>query len=423
MLPVTPAVQPEGRRWWILGMLFAAIAINIFDRQVLSLVAPVLREQLHLSNTGYGFILFCFLLGMTVGQLPTGLLLDRKGPRAGFTILLLWWSLASLLHAFSRTVMQFGILRFALGTGESGLYSGGVKVIGQWFPIRERALAGGIFNSGSLLGAIVAPPVITYLILKHGWPAAFWAPSLLGMLWLFPWIAIYRPPSLQLAAPSEVSTGRMVSVPELLRCPSVWGVILMRTFGGPVSHFHWYWLPEYLRSARHMSLETIGLTAWMPFFSGGLGNIGGGWFSSYLIRRGWTVNRARKTAFFLGAFLCLAALLVPLAPGSASALALICVAALGINVIAANLIGLLTDLFPEHLLGRITGLTGVGDGFASMLMMLAAGAVIDRFSFVPVFVVVGLLPLLSIASLLLLVRRIEPVVFKGHVNTLEPVTE
>jgi ACS family hexuronate transporter-like MFS transporter len=406
------AFQPESRRWWILFMLFSAITINIFDRQVLSLVAPVLREQLHLSNTQYGFILLCFMLGMTVGQIPAGMLLDRKGPRIGFSVLIVWWSIASFLHAFARTVPQFGVLRFALGNGECGVFSGGVKVIAQWFPTRERAFAGGLFNSGSLAGAIIAPPIITYMTLKYGWQTAFWAPSLLGMLWVLPWLAIYRQPRQPVVVADVEPAAPMLSVRELLRYAPVWGVILIRSCGGPVTHFHWYWLPEYLKSARHMPLETIGLTAWMPFVAGGLGNIGGGWFSSYLIRRKWTVDRARKTAFFIGAFCCLAALLVPLAPGSASALALICVSALGVNVMSANLIGLLTDLFPHHLLGRIGGLTGIGDGIVSMLMMQAAGAVIDRFSYVPVFIAAGLLPLLAIASLMLLVGRVQPVVFE-----------
>jgi ACS family hexuronate transporter-like MFS transporter len=394
------------RRWWILALLFAAMMINVLDRQVLSLVAPVIREQMRLSNTDYGVILFCFLLGMTVGQLPAGLMLDRKGPRIGLPFLVAWWSTASLVHAFARSAGQLSLFRFLLGMGECGFYSGGVKVIGRWFPVEERALAGGLFNSGSLAGSVLAPPIITALLLRYGWPAAFWVPSVLGALWIVPWLLVYRSPE---AAPGKSLVEEApVSTGALLACRALWGVVAMRAFGGPVSHFYWYWLPEYLKAERGFSLAEIGLTAWMPFFAGGLGNIGGGWFSSTLIRRGWTVDRARKSAFVCAAALCLAALGVPLAPGAASALALLCAAAFGINAVAANLIGLISDLFPHAALARVTALTGVGDGAMSMLMMLATGYVIDRFSYLPVFVAAGLFPAMALASLFLLVGRIAP---------------
>ena len=396
---------PPSRRWWILLLLFLAMTVNFLDRQVLSLVAPVLRDELKLSNTQYGTIVFCFLLGMTVGQIPAGLLMDRKGARAGFTLILSWWSVANMLHALSRTMTQLASLRFLLGLGECGTYSGGVKVIGQWFPVQERALAAGIFNSGSLVGAIVAPPLIVFLMLKLGWPAAFLIPSAAGLLWLIPWLSVYHDPSPQIRVnAAEPAPGVM----RLLAMPAVWGVILMRSFGGPVTHFYWYWLPEYLRRERGMSLEMIGMFAWLPFFCGGLGNIGGGWFSSWLMLRGWSVNRARKTAFVLATVLCLMALLVPPAPNAAVALGLICLAALGINAFAANLMGLIADLFPQQSLARVSSLTGVGDGAMSMTMMFLVGVAVDRFSYLPVFVAAGLFPVVSLASLLGLVGEIRP---------------
>jgi len=305
----------------------------------------------------------------------------------------------------SRTMTQLASLRFLLGLGECGTYSGGVKVIGQWFPVQERALAAGIFNSGSLVGAIVAPPLIVFLMLKLGWPAAFLIPSAAGLLWLIPWLSVYHDPSPQIRVnAAEPAPGVM----RLLAMPAVWGVILMRSFGGPVTHFYWYWLPEYLRRERGMSLEMIGMFAWLPFFCGGLGNIGGGWFSSWLMLRGWSVNRARKTAFVLATVLCLMALLVPPAPNAAVALGLICLAALGINAFAANLMGLIADLFPQQSLARVSSLTGVGDGAMSMTMMFLVGVAVDRFSYLPVFVAAGLFPVVSLASLLGLVGEIRP---------------
>ena len=420
MSPLTEETPMPPLRWAILFLLFLAMTVNILDRQVLSLAAPVLRDELRLSNTQYGLIVFSFLLGMTLGQVPVGMMLDRLGARLGFPLILAWWSLANLAHAAARSVVQFGVLRFLLGTGECGTYSAGVKVIGQWFGERERALAAGLFNSGSLAGAILAPPLIVFLMLRFGWPAAFFVPSLAGLIWILPWLRLYWEPWRHPRLRGGTSPARVAEAPRarrsvlpLLAVPAIWGVILMRSFGGPVTHFYWYWLPEYLRRERGMSLEMIGVLAWLPFFAGGVGNIGGGWFSSALIRRGWSLDRARKAAFLLATALCLAAVLVPLSPNAASALTLISLAALGINAIAANLMGLIADLFPQGILAQVSALTGVGDGTMSMLMMLLTGVVVDRYSYLPVFFAAGLLPLLCLASLLLLVRRVRPIPLTG----------
>ncbi len=401
----------------ILLLLFLAITINILDRQVLSLAAPVLRDQLHLSDTDYGIIVFAFLLGMAVGQVPIGALLDRIGARRGLAFIAGWWSLANAAHGFMGSMVQFSAMRFLLGIGECGNYSAGVKVIGQWFPPKDRALAAGFFNGGSLAGAIVAPPLITYLIMHYGWRSAFVLPSAAGALWILPWLKTYwepwKHPALTAeeraaAKPSQAGAGAPPATRVLLANAAVWGAILMRSFGAPVTHFYWYWLPEYLKHGRGMSLQAIGLTAWMPFLAGGIGNIGGGWVSSLLIGRGWSVDATRKVVFSAAAAVCLVVVLVPMAGGPASALALISAASLAINAYAANLMGLITDLFPERILARVSGLTGVGDNVTSMLAMLLTGIVVDRFSFTPVFIAVGILPLLSVAAFFVLVRKVRP---------------
>lgn len=407
-------------RWPILFLLFLAMTINILDRQVLSLVAPELRDQFRLSNTQYGTIVSCFLLGMTVAQIPIGAVMDRLGVRLGYSLIFLWWSAANALHMGARSAAQFSMLRFLLGVGEAGTYSGGVKAIGQWFPPEERALAAGLFNSGSLAGAVIAPPLVVYLMLNFGWRSAFLIPSLAGLVWLIPWLKIYwepwRHPRLAAGQEQRFSGGpvsgngtKEPSFARLLRLRPVWGVVLMRAFGAPVTNFYWYWLPEYLKRERGMSLEMIGLFAWMPFFSGGIGNIGGGWLSGKLIARGWTVNRARKTVLTAAVALSLLAVLVPVTSSTTSAIALICIASLGINAFAANLMGLMTDLFPHSILARVSGLTGVGDGIMSMTTMQLTGVVVDRFSYLPVFAAAGVFPLISLASLLLLVGHVRPI--------------
>ncbi|HZT33915.1 MAG TPA: MFS transporter [Bryobacteraceae bacterium] len=388
-------------RWGVLGLLFLSITINLVDRQVLSVLAPVMRDELGLSNTQYAYVLFAFLLGMTLAQVPAGWFLDRHGARLGLPLLMLWWSAANGLHAVGRTAGQFCAFRFLMGTGECGNYSGGIKVISQWFPPRERALAGGIFNSGTVVGAFAAPPLIVALALHFGWRAAFLLPSALGLVWIAPWLAFYRD-----REPPQPGTPAQPLAP-MLRHRQVWGAVLMRMLGGPVVHFYWYWLPEYLKREHHFSLARIGLLAGVPFLFAGLGNLAGGWFSSHLMRRGWSADAARKIAFVLAAALCGASLLMPLAPGELLPIGLISTATFGISAFAANHIALLTDLFSPPVLARLSGLTGVGEGLMNMLLMLATGAVVDHFSYLPVFLAAGLLPALGVAALFLLVRRVE----------------
>ncbi len=376
----------------------------MLDRQVLSVVAPILRDTFHLSNTQYSYILFSFLLGLTLGQVPAGMLMDRRGARLGLTAILLWWSAANALHAIARTVASFSVLRFLLGLGECGNYSGGVKVISEWFPVRERALAGGIFNTGSVIGSLIAPYLVIRIATGYGWQSAFLLPSLLGLLWILPWLAVYRVGPL---APSREQAQRSVGV--LLGLRQVWGVMLVRALGGPVNHFYWYWLPEYLRRERNFSLQEIGVWAGLPFFFGGLGNVAGGWFSSLLIARGASPDRARKSAFLAAVALCLTSMAVPLCATGYQALALICAASFGIGAYAATWIGAVTDIFPGEVVARVTGIAGMGEGVANMILTLATGRVVDRYSYFPVFLGAGLLPVLGLLSLFAVVRRIEKV--------------
>lgn len=401
----------------IVFLLFLLIAICILDRQILSVLAPVLTTQLHLSNTEYGAILLCFLAGMTIGQIPVGMMIDRIGARKGFVMIFCVWSLASIGHAFMHSAVEFGALRFVLGLAECGAYSGGTKVIAQWFPPEDRAFAAGIFNSGSLGGSIVAPPLIVFLTLHFGWRAGFILPSLAGLLWIIPWLRNYwepwRHPQLADALPPQkhpkLPAQKEPSMLYLLTFPAVWGAILMRAFGAPVTNFYWYWLPEYLKHQRGMSLAMVGLLAWLPFLAGGIGNIGGGWACRWMVKRGYSIDTSRRTLFTVSIAISAVAILVPAMPNNLVAIAIISVASLGINAYAANLIGLYTDLFPHQMLARITSLTGIGDGIMSMTTMLLTGIVVDHFSYLPVFIAAGLLPFLALGAFFLLVRHVQPV--------------
>lgn len=401
------ASPPDPRRWRILALLFFSLAVNLLDRQVLAVLAPVIRDELHLSNTEYSMVIAAFLAGLALAQVPSGMLLDRIGVRIGLPLLMLWWSGANAGHALARNVTQLAGCRFLLGVGECGNYSAGVKTISQWFPASERALAGGIFNSGTVLGAFVAPYLVVQLSQAFGWRMAFVGVSLLGVAWIVPWLAGYREP--RQAGYFDKPKGPMVPLAPLLRMRQVWGVVLMRTLAGPVVHFYWYWLPEYLKRERAFSMEMIGMFAGIPFLFAGLGNVAGGWFSSMLIRRGYTVDRARKTAFVLGGGMCMASLAVPFVPGEVAAFVLICLATFAMGAITSNLIGLLGDLFAPGVLARLTGLTGLFEGLFNLVVTLATGMVVDRLGYMPVFLAAGLLPALALSALFGLVRRIEPI--------------
>jgi MFS transporter, ACS family, hexuronate transporter len=400
------AAAPAKGRWWVLALLFLSIAVNLLDRQVLSLMAPPIRDEFGLTNQQYSYILFFFLLGMTLFQIPAGQMIDRKGARIGLTAIMIWWSAANAAHALARNLWHFCALRFLLGAGECGNYSGGIKVISQWFPPRERALAGGLFNAGTVIGAAAAPLLIVPLGMAWGWRWAFVIPSVAGLLWLIPWLMTFRDRPAEVAAGATRSAAA-IPLGRLLARRQVWGAVLVRALGGPVTHFYWYWLPEYLRRERAFSMEEIGMTAWAPALSAGLGNVLGGGFSGWLMSRGMDADRARKTAFVASAALASCSVLTTVVESSVAALVCMSIATFGVATMAATHIGMLTDLFSDRVLARLTGVTGAGEGMVNMVLMLAVGIVVDRFSYTPVFLAAGLMPLFALAAVFGLVRRIE----------------
>jgi ACS family hexuronate transporter-like MFS transporter len=375
------------RRWWVLALLFLITVINFVDRQSLSVVAPVLRDTLSLSASDYGRIVSAFQTGMMLGEFPMGWLMDRRGARFGFTVAVLWWSLANGLHVIARTMPQFAALRFMLGTGECGNYPGAMKVVSQWFPVRERALAVGVFNSGSMIGSLIALPFLTVLMLQFGWPWAFLLPSALGGVWVILWRGVYR----DLAERGDAGQ-RAPRASELLRLRATWGVVLCRLLVGPVVQFYLYWLPEYLYRERHLSLKEIGMFAWLPFLFGDAGSIGGGWVAGVLIKRGVGVGVARAITMGFGAACCLSSLAVFGAGSTAAAMAWICVVLFGHTFLSANMFAVISDLFPANAVGRVTAMTGIAGGLSGMLFPLLTGFLVDRVSYAPVFAMAAVMP-------------------------------
>jgi ACS family hexuronate transporter-like MFS transporter len=413
-------------RWWIGTLLFLATLINYVDRQTLSVAIPVIRDEFGLSNTDYSRIVFWFLLAYTIMQVVSGKVIDLLGTRKGFSVFICWWSVAAMLHAFGNSALSFCVFRFLLGMGEAGNWPGAVKAVAEWFPPKERAVAAGFFNSGSSIGAVIAPPLITWVVVHFGWREAFVATGALGFVWLTAWLAIFRPPHEhphitpeELAHIREDGQARSAEGGaglrwiDLFRYRQLWALVAGRILSDPVWWFYVFWLPEYLKRQRNFSLAEIGMFAWIPFFTAGIGSFAGGGLSSYLVRRGWTLTAARKSVLVASAVLMIAGIPAALAQGAVASLALISLATFAYASWAAVFIALPTDIFPKEVCASVYGIAGTAAGFGGMLSTLATGKVVDTFSYVPVFVAAGVLPVIAAVLLVILLGRVEPIAMPG----------
>jgi len=398
--------------------------INYIDRQTLAVLAPTIRETFGMSNASYSRVVTMFLLGYTISQALSGKVFDRIGTRIGFMVFVGIWTVASMLHATARNVVQLGAFRFILGVGEAGNWPGAAKAVAEWFPVRERAFGMAIFNSGASVGAVLAPPLIAYVALNYGWRKAFFIGAGLSTLVMIAWFFFYRSPAThprlserehqhivsdQTAADAaDVHSRRPWA--SLFRHRQVWAVIAARFFTDPIWWFLISWLPNYLKSARGFSLALIGLFAWIPFLFADIGNLSGGAVSSLLIRKGWSVDRARKLV------LVVSAILVPAGVAAVVTARTDAVAIAGISLIAfafqswiVNIHTIPSDCFPKQDVGSVFGIGGTAAGISSMLFTLLVGYLVDRFSYTPVFILVGLMGPLALLLFLAIMRTIERV--------------
>ena len=415
--PAPPGIN--GLRWWIAGLIFLATLINFVNRLTISVLAPVITEQLKLSNLEFASITNSFLIAYTASQALSGKLYDRVGNRRGFSISIVVWSLASMLHAFATGLFSLNCCRFLLGLGEAGNWPGAAKVIAEWFPIRQRALGMAIFNSGTSLGSVVAPPLIIAMQLHFGWQATFLAVGGLGFVWLALWLTFYHPPGQHpRITPEELALIREDRVPaavplswsQLLRYRQTWAILLSRFCCDPVWWLYITWLPLYLYKVHGFSLKQIGLFAWVPYVAADAGSLFGGWVSGHLIARGWSANRARKSVIVCAMLCMCTGLFAAVAHSAAAALAAIAVVLFGFQAWINNVQTLPSDYFPESAVGSVAGLGGLGAGVGAILFTQTTGFVVDHFSYTPILIAAGLLPLLGTALLFALGGRITRVV-------------
>ena len=430
-IPVRPlprTFQIPHLRWLIVGLVFLATVINFVNRMTLSVLAPAIRASLHLSNLDYAKIGTWFLLAYTISHGLSGRLYDRIGTKRGFSCSIVVWSLAAMAHAFARSLPGLCVCRVFLGLGEAGNWPGAAKVIAEWFPVRERAFAMGIFNSGTSFGAVIAPPLIVAVQLRFGWQTTFIVTGALGFFWLIAWLAFYHPlavhpwltpeekrfiiagqPPSQTEEESSLDTKTSPSRwADLLRNKQVWAIVLARFLVDPVWWLYILWLPEYLSKARGLSLQQIGLSATIPFVAADAGSLLGGYLSGYLIRKGWSVNWARKTIIVAASLLMPAGIMAAQAKTPLEALGWISLVTFGFQAWINNVQTLPSDLFPQRTMGSVVGLAGVGAGIGSMFLTLTTGWTVDHFSYTPILALSSLLGPAGTLVLLALIGKVGP---------------
>lgn len=399
-------------RWIIVALLFVATVINYVDRQTLSVLSPILRKEFNLSESDYSNIVSAFLLSYLVMYTVSGRLIDRFGVRIGAVACVAWWSIASMLTALARGPFSLAGFRFLLGVGEPGIFPAGLKACGEWFPKSMRALPTGIFSSGVSIGAIVATPLIAWITIQFGWRAAFIIPGAIGLLWIPLWWLVYRSPANHPAVtPSNLalldvgtSGGKQKSWREVLRQRKVWGLVLPRLASDPVWYFYLFWLPDYFQRIRHLSLAEIAIYGWIPFLFADLGNVLGGAISDWLIRRGWTVARARCAVLIGVGLLAPFGACVGFVQNTAGAIAITCLITFLCQAWSTNIATLAADLSDRSETATVMGMMGSAGGVGGIVFSQVLGVSIAIFGYSSAFIFAAILHPLAAITLFFLLK-------------------
>jgi ACS family hexuronate transporter-like MFS transporter len=402
-------------RWWIIGLLFLSTVINYVDRQTLSVLARTIQDDLGLSNLQYAYIVQAFLVAYTLSYLVSGRITDWLGTRVSMAAFIIWWSLANITTAFASSAFTLGLSRFLLGVGEPGNYTAGPKAISEWFTPRERGLAYGVYTMGATIGATIAPPLIAWLAVSYGWRAAFVITGALGLVWVGPWLWLYRSPhehprlgdaerpfvpaASQVAEPvaAPAATGEWARWRDLLSDRGTWLLLLSRLLTDPVWYFYLFWFPKYLSDARGLSLVEIGHVAWVVYLAADIGSLAGGWLSGRFIGRGLRPIPARKAVLRLAAVGVLVGPFVPFA--TSLPIVLLCAAGVALAHLAwqVTLSALIVDRYPSSSLATAFGLIAAGSGFGGMVSTGVVGYMVTHYSYTPVFVGMAVLHPLALA--------------------------
>jgi ACS family hexuronate transporter-like MFS transporter len=405
-------------RWIVCALLFFATTVNYIDRQVFGILGPELQKQFGWSNKDYTDIVFWFEVAYAIGLVSAGRVLDWVGTRIGYAASLVWWSLAAMLHAAMSTITGFSIARFLLGIGESGNFPAAIKTVAEWFPRKERALATGIFNAGSNVGAILAPVAVPWLFIRYGWQWAFIATGAIGFIWLIFWFAIYRTPATHprlkqperdyiLSDPPEA--GGTIPWRTLFKYRQTWAFVIAKFLTDSIWRWYLYLLPLFFAQDFKLDIKNFGPPFIVIYVLADVGSIGGGWLSSHLIARGRTVNFARKTTLLVCALCVIPVVFVTQMSNMWFAVGLVGLAAAAHQGWSANLFTTASDMFPKQAVGSMVGLGGMAGALGAMLILKITGYVLSKTgSFTMLFIIAGSAYVIALLIIHLLVPRLEP---------------
>ncbi|MDQ6708497.1 MAG: MFS transporter [Acidobacteriota bacterium] len=415
-----PARTVRNLRWYICALLFFATTVNYIDRQVLGILKPTLERELGWRESDFGWIVFAFQCAYAIMMPLAGRIIDWLGTRIGYALAVVVWSIASMSHSLASTSWQFAAARFGLGIGEAANFPAAIKTVADWFPKSERALATGIFNSGSNVGAIVAPLMVPLIAAHFGWRSTFLVTGGLDLIWVALWLGFFRSPrEHRLLAPRELELiesdredvqPRKIRYSMLLRTRAAWAFLIGKFLTDPVWWFYLYWLPGFLHRNYGLDLTQLGPPLIAIYVSADVGSVGGGWLSSILLKRGWSVTAARKTAMLVCAIAVLPVIGIVYSGGNLwLAVALISMAAAAHQGWSANLFTLASDVFPRSAVGSVVGLGGLGGAIGGMLVAPSVGYWLEfsHSAYGPLFFVAGSMYLLALGIIHLLLPKLE----------------
>jgi ACS family hexuronate transporter-like MFS transporter len=402
-------------RWVIVALLFAASAINYLDRQMIGLLKPTLQGELNWTEIDYGDIVFWFQAAYAVGYLSSGRLIDRIGARLGLVVSMGIWTLAHMAHALARSAFGFSVARAALGFGEAGAFPGALKAVAEWLPQRERALAVGLFNAGTNIGAIITPLLVPIVTLAFGWRAAFVLTGAFGIAWMLVWHFVYRKPreqwrvsaaELELIESDRQNPTTPIPWSHLFKRKEVCAYGIAKFLTDPVWWVFLFWLPDFLTKTQGLNLKTFGIPLAAIYIASDVGAVAGGWVSSRLMRMGFSVNVSRKATMLAFALMALPVVFATKVTHLSSAVLILSLATAAHQGFASNLFTLPSDLFPKSVVGSVVGIGGAAGAVGGMLMARFAGWTLQTVgSYTPIFLTCAAMYLLALALIHVLCPR------------------
>ena len=419
-------------RWFIVCLLFVATALSFLDRQVLSMAIIKIKSDFQMSDVEYGWVNTGFLISYALMFTLGGWLIDKFGTRMGMAFSVGLWSVSNAMHGAVQNTMQLGIARFFLGIGEGGCFPGAAKGVTEWFSQKQRALAMGIAIGGSALGAVLAPPLTVGLISFFGWRATFVTTGIIGGVWVILWLVFFHKPQkspyitqeeLKLIEDNGDETKQAISEPKknsvpikkILQTKQAWGLIAIRFMLDPVFYFFMFWIPKYLSDERGVSFEMIGKLFWIPFFALGVSNIIGGWASDRLIKSGISVNKARKGIMGAAAALTMATPLVAVTPSIEAAIFFMALFMLAHGFWITNYITITSELFGKGATSTVVGMSGTAGAIAGLLVNPLIGKVVQNYSYLPMWIISGIMYPLGFILLIITIKNIQSIDFNNKI--------